>query len=735
MTAKTAETPTSAESESLSFKEKFSYSLGDTASNLFWMTFIYFGTFFYTDVFGISAAATGTLLFAARILDTVFDPVIGMVADRTNTRWGKFRPFMLWGVLPFGICGTLAFVTPPFDSSGKLAWAYVTYGLVGLVYSTINLPYSALMGVISPSTAERTKVSSFRFVGAYSGGLIVSLFTKYLVSVLGAGNEQRGWAMTVGLYAGVGMVMWVACFANTKERVTPPADQSSSFDRDVKDVMENRPWLVLFLLGIFSLGYQAVRNGCIAYYFKYYVGDQVVLGWHLTADEMVSAFFVTGSLATLVATSLVAPLAQRLGKKLLYSILMGATTVLTIAFYLLRPQDVVWMFLLQLLVNAIMGPTAALVFAMYADASDYSEWKTGRRSTGLVFAASSFAQKMGWALGGAATGWILAAFGYQAGKSTAESLHGIRMLISVIPAACSLLAMLLPFLYSLGDDRVAGIERELAERRKEAARQAEAGATALAGLRQPNARFGGNRELADYVLTAPGIGRQTLNALFAAGVILLLGVAVGRLAMELSGWLVLGGIVPALAGVVVVFVLLGKQRLGWWYVAVMIGCVAAGSKENYLGIVGIIVFVVAWIHANGILTESLASAGPRLTQIRALEAKEPGAAGEADEAGASRQLSAREVVDLALEKGLLHARILRDMASARSAFEPALDASGGDAELLNAAGRVLLAEKAYAHAERLFDRAIASAQGEELIRQIKKNRASIAGLAPASGTH
>jgi GPH family glycoside/pentoside/hexuronide:cation symporter len=727
----TATTSKTTEGESLSFKEKFSYALGDTASNLFWMTFIYFGTFFYTDVFGISAAATGTLLFAARILDTVFDPVIGMLADRTNTRWGKFRPYMLWGVLPFGICGTLAFVTPPFDAGGKLVWAYLTYGLVGLVYSTINLPYSALMGVISPSTGERTKVSSFRFVGAYSGGLIVSLFTKYLVKVLGGDNEQRGWAMAVGLYAAIGMVMWVVCFANTKERVTPPAGQSSSFDRDVKDVMQNRPWLVLFLLGIFSLGYQAVRNGCVAYYFKYYVGDQDVFGWHLSADTMVSAFFVTGSLATLVATSLVAPLAKRLGKKLLYSIMMGATTVLTLAFYFLRPQDVALMFGLQLAVNMIMGPTAALVFAMYADASDYSEWKTGRRSTGLVFAASSFAQKMGWALGGAATGWILAAFGYQAGSATPESLQGIRMLVSIIPAAASLLAAFLPIFYSLDDKRVEGIEAELAERRKAAARHAEASTAAAALLAAHGARskFGGNRELADYILTAPGVTRQTLNAVFAAGVILLIGVATGRLAAEMNGWLAIAGIVPALAGIVAIFVLLGKQRLGWWYVLVMMGCVAAGRKEDYLGVVGIIVFVVAWIHANGILTESLASTEPRLAQIDALEQASE------DNAGDTTHVSSRQSVDLALEKGLLSARIRKDMASARAAFEEALRQSGGDAELLNAAGSVLLAQNDQAQAQRLFDRAIASAQSEELIRLIKKNRATISGPAPASGAH
>jgi GPH family glycoside/pentoside/hexuronide:cation symporter len=459
-------TSTSAESERLSFKEKFGYALGDTASNLFWMTFVYFGTIFYTDVFGIPPAAMALLFGVTRVWDAVVDPLVGMYADRTNTRWGKFRPYILWLVVPFGVCGTLAFVTPPLGMEGKLAWAFVTYTLICMVYSAINIPYSALMGVISPSSEERTKISSFRFVGAYSGGLIVSLCTMPLVKLLGGGNQQTGFALTVGLYALVGMILWLVCFSSTKERVTPPADQGSSFFRDLGDVVTNVPWLVLFLLGIFTLGYVSIRNGCVAYYFKYYVGEQDVLGMRLGPEALISAFFVVGSIATLFGTSMVAPIAQRIGKKPLYMIMMGIASVLTVAFYFLPPEAVVTMFVLQIAATAIMGPTAALVFAMYADASDYSEWKTGRRSTGLVFAASSFAQKMGWSVGGIATGVILAAFGYQAEiKQTPETLHGLKLLVSFVPAIGSILATILPLFYSLDDQRMKEIGRELEQRR------------------------------------------------------------------------------------------------------------------------------------------------------------------------------------------------------------------------------------------------------------------------------
>jgi GPH family glycoside/pentoside/hexuronide:cation symporter len=465
----------SAETEKLSFKEKVGYALGDTASNLFWMTFVFFGTFFYTDVFGLKPAAMGTLFLVTRILDTFFDPMVGIWADRTNTRWGKFRPFIVWFVIPFGIVGTLAFYTPPMADTGKLVYAYVTYGLIGLVYSAINLPYSALLGVISSSSEERTKASSFRFVGAYAAGLLVSLFTKDLVRILGGGNAQLGWTMTVGLYALVGMGMWIVCFSSTTERVKSETGHSSSFVRDLGDVVTNVPWLVLFMLGIFTLGYVSIRNGCFSYYFKYYVPDQTVFGIKMTSDRILGIFLVTGSISSLFGTAVVSPFAKMLGKKQLYMVLMGISSALTVAFYFLRPSDVLLMLVLQILANLLMGPTTALVYAMYADASDYSEWKTGRRSTGLVFAASSFAQKMGWTIGGAVTGYILAGFGYQAGMvQTEEALRGVRLLVSFIPAVGSVLAMLLPLFYSLDDKRMKQIESDLQSRRAQTATQISA---------------------------------------------------------------------------------------------------------------------------------------------------------------------------------------------------------------------------------------------------------------------
>lgn len=460
-------TPVENSGEQLSTREKVGYALGDTASNLFWMSFVYFGNYFYTDVFGLAPAAMATLFFVTRIWDAINDPLMGMIADRTSSRWGKFRPYLLWMVLPFGVFGALAFVTPDFDAQGKLIWAYVTYTLIGMVYTAINLPYSALMGVISPNSQERTKVSTYRFVGAYSGGLIVSLTLRYFVGLFGGGDEQLGFALTMGVFALVAMGMFLVTFLSTRERVKPPANQSSDFTRDLGDVLTNGPWLVLFLLGILTLSYVSIRNGSAFYYFKYYVGTQTVFGVQLTPDAMVTAFFTLGSIATLLGTTLTARFARVLGKRRLYMLLMGSASLTTISFYFLRPEDVWLAFVLQVLNNLLSGPTAALVFAMYADASDYAEWKTGRRSTGLVFAASSFAQKMGWTIGGFVGGTVLAAFGYQANMAQdPEALTGLKLLMSFIPAIGSLGAALLPLLYKLDDRRMQEIEAALAERRR-----------------------------------------------------------------------------------------------------------------------------------------------------------------------------------------------------------------------------------------------------------------------------
>ncbi|MFZ1082625.1 MAG: glycoside-pentoside-hexuronide (GPH):cation symporter, partial [Candidatus Kryptoniota bacterium] len=391
-------------SQKLSVKEKISYGFGDTASNFYWQMFMSFILFFYTDVFGISAAVAGTMLLITRIWDTGIDPFMGIIADRTETRWGKFRPYLLWMALPIGIIGVLTFTTPNLSVTGKIIYAYITSTFMMAAYTAINTPYSALMGVLTPNSLERTSVSSYRFVLAFVAIFIVQGTTLPLVQFFGKGNQAVGFQLTMVVFSLVAIALFMITFLKTRERVHPPKDQKSSVKSDFKDLLHNKPWMVLFFIGIFALSYNSIRSGSIIYYFKYYVGNQ----------NMASAFMVSGTVAAIVGIMSTKYLSKIFGKRILYMILWVVVSVLTIGFYFIPKENITLIFASHVVISLILGPTAPLIWAMYADTADYSEWKSGRRATGLVFSAATFAQKFGWALGGALTGWLLAYFGFVA---------------------------------------------------------------------------------------------------------------------------------------------------------------------------------------------------------------------------------------------------------------------------------------------------------------------------------
>ncbi len=729
------------EIQKISIKEKIGYGFGDTASNLFFQTFMLFLLYFYTDIFGIPAAVAGTMFLLTRIWDTFNDPIMGAIADRTNTKWGKFRPYLVWTVVPFGIVGVLTFTTPNLSMTGKIVYAYVTYTLMMMAYTAVNIPYSALMGVISPNSLERTSLSSYRFILAFVGALIVQGLTIPLVENLGKDNESivqaelsnstiiineqgpgnaklilvaddgkgettrsdflvkvnkqglippvvfnsisdttlvkdfgsleidlqnvfkdaendaltysvesendevvtaeisdskliltekgigaakitvsaddgkgdaaketfimavsmaennppavqtpfegvvvnkdfasqklvisnnfqdedgddlaysvnssdeavvtatvvdstitieengagsatvtvsaddskggltsttfsvsikedgnnlpvisnpieninlsegfqrheidasnvfsdmdgdeislslinvneaKGFQYTMAVFAVLAVILFLITFATTKERVQPPVDQKSSLKNDLKDLLHNRPWVVLFFLGIFALSYTAIKNGAIIYYFKYYVGN----------TAMASAFMVSGTAAFILGITLTKYFSKKFGKRNFYIWLWAIASVLTVLFYFVRQEDIVLMFVLQILVSLVIGPTAPLIWAMYADTADYSEWKTGRRATGLVFSAATFAQKFGWTIGGALAGWILAYFGFKANvEQTVEAQNGIRLMMSFIPAVASVLTAIAAIFYPIDDSLMKKIEVELNERK------------------------------------------------------------------------------------------------------------------------------------------------------------------------------------------------------------------------------------------------------------------------------
>jgi len=727
------------EEHKLSVKEKIGYGLGDTASNLYFQMFINFLLFFYTDVFGIPAAVAGTLFMVARLWDAVNDPLMGIIADRTSTRWGKFRPYLLWIMVPLAVIGVLAFSTPDLSMSGKIIYAYITYILMMMAYTAINIPYSALLGVLSPHSRQRTSASTYRFVLAFAGAFIVQGATLPLVNYFGGEEEgisltgntvvirevdagtsrliveaddgresssqkflvkinrkdelppevinpvgnlslqegfkekrinisdlfsnphsnrlsyqavsinsevagvsvegdsvlilrekdagvtdivvtvsdenygkkdykfeisinergnsppalnlempdsrfdlesdyrtldlsrfftdpdgdslryrattsnnsvasadiigdkielelretgiaqifitaldgrggalsdtfqvrvatgendppavlnqigdieliegfgehridisnaftdldgdavtysvrkvdvARGFQYTLVVYGILACLLFYVTFALTNERVKQSKDQQTSLKGDLRDLVHNRPWMILLVMSIFTLGYVIIRMGTILYYFKYYIENEI----------LASLFMVSGTVAVIAGVACTDFLSKRLGKKRLYLIIMALSSVFTILFYYIPGENIVMVFVVHILISLVMAPQAPLLWAMYADTVDYSEWKNGRRATGLVFSAATFSQKFGMALGGGLAGWLLARFNFQPNVAQGEqTLIGIRLMMSYIPAVGTIIATVAAFFYELDDKTMEKIEKELAERKE-----------------------------------------------------------------------------------------------------------------------------------------------------------------------------------------------------------------------------------------------------------------------------
>jgi GPH family glycoside/pentoside/hexuronide:cation symporter len=461
--------------EKISVFEKSAYGLGDMASNLFYQTFTMFLLYFYTDVFGISASAAGTMFLIVRMLDTFYDPLVGILADRTKSNYGKFRPWILYTALPFGFLGLLTFYTPELASSAKLVYAYITYTAMMFIYSTINVPYGALMAVMTNNSLERTSLSAFRSISAFVGGLIVQGFTLKLVNYFGllkanidgSVNEQFGFSAAMGIYSILAIIMFLTTFFLCKERVQPVSEEKSSLKNDLKDLFSNVPWLILTLVGIMTCLYVAIRNGSIIYYFKYYVnnaGTADLFGFKIGAETLVSTFMVVGTACSILGTILLKPMAAWVGKKRVYIGSMTIGTVLSVGYYFLDKDQISMMFLFQALCNLAIGPAMAMMWSMYADTADYSEWKTGRRATGLIYSSANFAQKFGWSIGGAIAGYLLAYFGFVANAPvTTETENGVKILFAIMPAFWSVIAVIALLFYKLDEQKVIEINQELAE--------------------------------------------------------------------------------------------------------------------------------------------------------------------------------------------------------------------------------------------------------------------------------
>ncbi|GJM11242.1 MAG: MFS transporter [Lysobacteraceae bacterium] len=439
----------------LKWPERLGYGVGDLGFNLYWTTIASFLAAFYTDVFGISAAAAGTMLFVTKIVDACTDPAMGLIADRTNTRFGKFRPYLLWAGIPMAAAAVLTFSTPDLGETAKLIYAYLTYTSMMLMYTVLSTPYSSLSGVMTASSQERTTLISVRFLFAFTGGALVNKYTLPLVDYFGNGDSAAGWQATMTLYGALAIILFWVTFASSRERITPAPSQRSRPLQDIKDLLHNRPWLILFLLAMIVMMTITLRGGSAYYYFHYYV----------ERPELLPDYLLWQMIAYAVGALLAPVMTRYIDKTRLLMLLMGIVGVLSIIYYFI-PKDLIWaMFTLNILISLALGPKSPLTWSMYADTADYNEWRTGRRATALTFSAATFSQKLGGALGSAGMLWVLAAIGYVANQAQAgASQQGINFLQTAAPGLFALVAVVAVSFYSLSGEQLKSIQADLAER-------------------------------------------------------------------------------------------------------------------------------------------------------------------------------------------------------------------------------------------------------------------------------
>ncbi len=457
--------------EKIKLKEKIGYGLGDAASSMFWKIFSMYLMFFYTDVFGIAPAVVGTMFLITRIWDSCFDPLVGIIADRTKSRWGKFRPYLLWTAIPFAIIGVLTFYTPDFDEKGKIIYAYVTYSLMMMIYSIINVPYASLLGVMSGDRKERTTLSSYRMVFAFGGSLLALWLIEPLVNHFGGSlNSKTGWLYTIIVFGMITTVFFWGCFFLTKERVQPINDEKPNLKEDLNDLLKNRPWWILLGAGIGALIFNSIRDGAAVYYFKYYVSSTVSYSFSILGENFAmtptTLYLVLGQAANIIGVIAATPIANKIGKKKTFFGAMALAAILSVIFYYLGKEDVILIMIFQVLISICAGCIFPLIWSMYADSADYSEWKQGRRATGLIFSASSMSQKFGWTIGGAATGWLLGYFGFQANVAqTITAQTGIQLMLSILPAIAAAISVLFIIFYPLSEEKLQAIEDDLNDKR------------------------------------------------------------------------------------------------------------------------------------------------------------------------------------------------------------------------------------------------------------------------------
>ncbi len=496
-------------SQKLSFLEKAGYSAGDAAANFVFMTMVLFQATFYTEVFGLTPRMAGMILLVTRLWDAFFDPVMGVLADRTQTRWGRFRPWVLWTSIPWAVVMVLAYTTPHFGKTENIVYAFATNMVLMTLYSANNMPYAALGGVMTGDVNERAKLNSFRFISVNAAQFIVGGFTLPLVAKFSAGHDkQHGWSATMSLWAVLCLVLFLITFLTTRERIQPISRQKTRPRQDFADLVKNGPWKVMFFMTLIHFAILSLRGNALYNYYHYYAdkpalydwlqsmgltaapgapftggileylgyivhGDRANLANSNVADVANSIVNMLGTAITIIVILLSPPLARRFGKKAVAVVGFGLASIGSGAFYLLKPADVSGMIILTIFIAIAYAPTIPLIWAIYADVADYSEWKNGRRATGVVFATIGFALKVGLSIGQSSFLWLMAAFyGYNpAQPPTPQTLEGFRRFSGLFVGGLFALCTILLAVYQLNKRLTIQIDGALEARRRNAAPQ------------------------------------------------------------------------------------------------------------------------------------------------------------------------------------------------------------------------------------------------------------------------
>jgi len=444
--------------EKLSFTEKSGYALGDLAANFVFQAMLALQLDFYTHTFGLTPAQAGTLFLVVGLGVACLNPIMGVIADRTSTKWGKFRPWLLWTAVPFGIIGVLTFTTPGISPAGKLIYAWTTYILLRIIYTINNVPYASLTAVMTSDPDERTSIASYRQIAANSAGFIVASLAIPMVKYFGQGDDARGYQYTMGLLSALSVIFFIVAFFATKERIQPDPKQETDLGQDLSDLFRNRPWIVLFLATLFYFAAIVIRGNVMLPYFRFVAGNVDIFAW----------FNGFGLIALLVGVACSTAVSVRVGKRQLFIGSMFLSGVFTMALYVIPPSSTVLIVVTEVLRQFVYGLSGPIIWAMMGDVADYGEWKTGRRASGTVTSAVVFALWAGLALGGAIAGWLFSFYGFvsDAKVQSAQAQSGILLTASIYAGLAFMAVAACLLFYPISRAGSRKIADELAERRK-----------------------------------------------------------------------------------------------------------------------------------------------------------------------------------------------------------------------------------------------------------------------------